>query len=302
MLGVEERVPCGFDRSSECVVAGDGSFESEPFGPKDGLQDGMYFATVLMPYSQVQPGNVKRIIGNNGEHLSGPFINQGSIGVTVSTESEFTIGDTNARFVQQERTRELFRFLTRVRSELASMHKELVNHSPYLESENLDDMRRWGSFARQFSARIDAIRGEIDKEFPATANAARVHAVYVANDLLTVFSDTVATGRSAESATKRYQESLGDLDKFIDVIDKRFDGERVRSDFTEDGLIERKGASAVDEKAMKAAGSRIALTTQLIQGGKAGEPEAKWMRAVIADFPDTELATQAAELLKQIPQ
>ena len=57
-----------------------------------------------------------------------------------------------------------------------------------------------------------------------------------------------------------------------------------------------------DEKALKAAGSRIALTTQLIQGGKAGEPEAKWMRAVIADFPDTEIATQAAELLKQIPE
>ncbi|MGZ0174941.1 MAG: hypothetical protein ACKVHE_36050, partial [Planctomycetales bacterium] len=57
-----------------------------------------------------------------------------------------------------------------------------------------------------------------------------------------------------------------------------------------------------DEKAMRRAGSCIAMTKQLIQTGKAGEPQAKWMREVVADFPDSELATQAAVLLEQIPQ
>ena len=56
------------------------------------------------------------------------------------------------------------------------------------------------------------------------------------------------------------------------------------------------------EKATKRAGSYITMTKQLLQSGKAGEPQARWMRGVIADFPDTELATQADELLKQIPQ
>ena len=91
-----------------------------------------------------------------------------------------------------------------------------------------------------------------------------------------------------------------DLDGFIDRVDTKVASEGIEP--VDVASNDAKGGGAADEKAKRRAGSRIALTTQLIQGGKAGEPEAKWMRAVIADFPDTELATQAAELLKQIPQ
>jgi hypothetical protein len=48
--------------------------------------------------------------------------------------------------------------------------------------------------------------------------------------------------------------------------------------------------------------SYITMTKQLLKSGKAGAPEAKWMQRVIEELPDTELATQAAVLLKQIPQ
>ena len=113
--------------------------------------------------------------------------------------------------------------------------------------------------------------------------------------------DTVASGRSTESATEQYRESLDDLDQFIDTVDMRVTGEHVQAEF-DAASNNAKGAGAVDEKAMRRAGSYIAMTKQLIQSGKAGKPQAKWMQAVVADFPDTELATQAAELLKQIPQ
>lgn len=268
MLGVKERVPGGFNGSSKCVVADDGSFESESFAPNDGFPDGIYFATVLMPISRVQPDSVKRIIGNSCEYLSGPLVHQDSIGVTASTESEFSISDTSARSSQHKRTREMLSFLKRVRTELTSTHKELVNHSPYLESENLDDKSRWGSFARQFTVRIQEIRSEIDEAFPATANEARFHAGLAAGNLLSVFLDTVASGRSTESATEQYRESLDDLDQFIDTVDMRVTGEHVQAEF-DAASNNAKGAGAVDEKAMRRAGSYIAMTKQLIQSGKA---------------------------------
>jgi hypothetical protein len=69
-----------------------------------------------------------------------------------------------------------------------------------------------------------------------------------------------------------------------------------------DAIEKRRIDEAELEKATKRAGSYITMTKQLLQNGKAGAPQAKWMRGVIEDLPDTELATQAAELLRQIPQ
>ena len=60
-------------------------------------------------------------------------------------------------------------------------------------------------------------------------------------------------------------------------------------------------STAVDlERATRRAESRITMTKQLLQSRKADASQAKWMQAVIDELPDTDLAKQAAELLKQI--
>jgi hypothetical protein len=192
------------------------------------------------------------------------------------------------------------RFLKGVRAELASMHKELVDHSRYLESEKLEDMKRWVVFARKFTGRIQEIRGEIDEAFPRMSNEARIHAGRVASDLLSVFFSTISTVRTSKSSTEQYLLSLDDLDGFIDRVDTKVASEGIQP--VDVASNDAKGGEAELEKATKRAGSYITMTKQLLQSGKAGEPQARWMRGVIADFPDTELATQADELLKQIPQ
>lgn len=106
MLSVEEPVQGGFLGQTKCSVAADGSFSSEALGPTGGLKDGLYIAEVVMPISRVQPDDVRRIIGENGESLSGPLVENGAIGVTVSAEKEFTIGGAEAVQAQTQRAKD----------------------------------------------------------------------------------------------------------------------------------------------------------------------------------------------------
>jgi len=106
MLSVEERIQVGFRGQSKCSVASDGSFTSEPFGPSGGLKDGLYIAEVMMPIPRVQPDDVKKIIGKNGENLFGPLIENGSLGVTLSARKEFTIGGAQVAQAQQQRAKD----------------------------------------------------------------------------------------------------------------------------------------------------------------------------------------------------
>ncbi len=92
MLSVQEKMDNGFLGDSSCSVSPDGGFEFEAFGPRGGLKDGRYVAEVTMPVAAVQPAAVKKVIGKNGEKLTGPLVENWSFGVTVSQQKEFTIG------------------------------------------------------------------------------------------------------------------------------------------------------------------------------------------------------------------
>ena len=83
---------------------------------------------------------------------------------------------------------------------------------------------------------------------------------------------------------------------------------RVEAEAAEKEAVEKEAAEKERIKRMnyrqatRRSESYITLTKQLLKSGKAGAPQAKWMQRVIEELPDTELATQAAVLLKQIPQ
>lgn len=102
MLSVKEQIENGFLGQSSCFVAVDGTFEAGTFGPKGGLMDGLYVADVTMPYPSVQPADVKRVIGANGENLKGPLLKKNAFGVTASYKTEFSIGE-NADAAQAAR-------------------------------------------------------------------------------------------------------------------------------------------------------------------------------------------------------
>lgn len=105
MLSIEERMENGFFGQSSCFVSSNGTFESEAFGPKGGLHDGQYVADVTMPVARVQSAEVQHIIGKDGQNLSGPLVEKGSFGVSVSRHADFSLGE-NPAAVQAERKKD----------------------------------------------------------------------------------------------------------------------------------------------------------------------------------------------------
>jgi len=55
------------------------------------------------------------------------------------------------------------------------------------------------------------------------------------------------------------------------------------------------------DRRRKSGASRVAMTKDLLRTDKADSLQTQWMLEVIEDHPDTELATEAAELLKKLP-
>lgn len=94
-LGVWHRTRRDFFMQSSLTVPEGGRFTSEVFGPKSGLIDGPYRATVTMPVVDLQPESIRRIIGQKGETLTGPLVERGRYGVTASATVEFEVGPSD---------------------------------------------------------------------------------------------------------------------------------------------------------------------------------------------------------------
>ena len=77
--------------SDKFTVQG-GRFEAGPFsdGGK-GLAPGNYTLDVTIAIAQVQPPQVKTVIGQNGENLRGPLVDRDDIGTSVRLSQEFRL-------------------------------------------------------------------------------------------------------------------------------------------------------------------------------------------------------------------
>ena len=138
MLSVEERMQGGFRGQSKCSVASDGSFSSEAFGPAGGLKDGLYIAEVMMPIPRMQSDGVRKLIGENGENLSGPLVENGTIGVTISAKKEFTIGGVQAVQPQKQRAKDVEESIAQLKFDVCVQLERL------LEFKNKKDFKTYG--------------------------------------------------------------------------------------------------------------------------------------------------------------
>ena len=152
MLDVKENAQHGFYGQARTSVRLDGAFESELLGPKDGLEPGVYTASVTMPIPRVQPDHVQRIIGADGENLSGLLVESGVAGVTVSVDQEFIVGGAAASHLQQERVRTRIRQYRLWISKVVALNDRLQTaRSDWLgDRTNHVNLARWGRYARQF--------------------------------------------------------------------------------------------------------------------------------------------------------
>ncbi|RTR00517.1 hypothetical protein EKG36_15905 [Halomonas nitroreducens] len=76
-----------------------GRFAAGPFGPGSGLPDGGYRITINMPAVSIQPPEVRARLGAQGEHLSGPLVEESrhGLGRVISASERFLVGSQPRR-------------------------------------------------------------------------------------------------------------------------------------------------------------------------------------------------------------
>jgi len=72
-------------------VAKDQTFQSDRFGARKALANGVYKAEVVMPVAGTQPAAVRGVIGEKGENLRGPLVEDDGSGKVVITSRQFVV-------------------------------------------------------------------------------------------------------------------------------------------------------------------------------------------------------------------
>lgn len=78
------RVMIDVDGAQQRIELQDGTFEPQRFGPQSAT--GTARVQVLVPVARVQPDLVQIVIGEEGEHLTGPLVEEGDMGRIVVRE------------------------------------------------------------------------------------------------------------------------------------------------------------------------------------------------------------------------
>lgn len=135
-----------------------GAFRAGPFGPVGGLPPGRFVAGATMPIPRLQDASVRAIIGEDGENLTGPLVEQGAVGVTVSVEERFQIGTDNAVARGQEQRVRHVAEAGSVLEELRQLAREGRGMESLRDRDDLAKLRQCGEEMRRHQPAADALR------------------------------------------------------------------------------------------------------------------------------------------------
>lgn len=153
--------------SDEFTVQG-GRFRAGPFSDGgQGLAPGNYTLDVTIAIAQVQPPQVRAVIGQNGENLRGPLVERDDIGTSVQLSQDFRLDEqgkvtagTDTAAVEQSAQASLkeARAVLQALQNLERQGREMES----LRGEDADKLRRCGDLmrARQSEAKALGARAE----------------------------------------------------------------------------------------------------------------------------------------------
>lgn len=215
MISVSDVVTGEGMGQAKTLVASDGKYYSEKIGPLSGLKDGQYNASVTMPIARVQPESVRRLIGNDGEHLKGPLVKKGRFGVTVEADVKFAVGGKDATAKQELRQ-------TKDLEEYQSIRNEILDLFAWLESvkgrrlldddRDLNKLNEWGQFAREFNGKHSEIRIRIRS---VESMQPRLLLSAALGDVETMFH---AAASKNEGKYREFQSVYGDSMKALEAV------------------------------------------------------------------------------------
>lgn len=153
--------------SDKFIVQG-GRFRAGPFGDGgQGLEPGNYTLDVTIAIAQVQPPQVRAVIGQNGENLRGPLVQRDDIGTSVQLSQGFRLdaqGKITAGTDNGAVEKSLQASLKEARDILQSLQKleQQGREMDSLRGDDPDKLRRCGDLmrARQSEAKALGLRAE----------------------------------------------------------------------------------------------------------------------------------------------
>jgi hypothetical protein len=155
-------------RGSDKFTVQGGRFRAGPFSDgRQGLAPGNYTLDVTIAIAQVQPPQVRAVIGQNGENLRGPLVERGGIGTSVELSQDFRLdaqgkvtAGTDKAAVEQSTQASLkeARAVLQALQELERQGREMES----LRGDDVDKLRRCGELmrARQSEAKALGARAE----------------------------------------------------------------------------------------------------------------------------------------------
>jgi hypothetical protein len=220
IISVTESVPNGSIYQSKTAVRSDGSFQSEVFGANDGLQEGKYIADVTVPYFKVQPSDVQKQLGKNGENLKGPLVKTNELfGSTASLSKEFIVGNADALQIQSNRSKELARKYRDWLNKIVELHQRLqvARSTSSPQSNNLESLANWGRFARQYQSDNQ----QLQQELMTMPLSVRITLGDPLDCILTMFHATATPdSKRFATASEEYEQAIKELVDFVEKSER----------------------------------------------------------------------------------
>lgn len=185
----------GFRAQDKSIVSNQ-KFSAGPFGPESGLSAGNYIVDVIMPIASVQPENVQSIVGNNGQHLTGPLVKDSSWGgKTVEYSFPYTFG-SNASIQQAESDQ--VQLVSDVRSSIEQLLYNGREMEQYRNTNDLAALKICGERMRKYQEKAKTTRTKADT-LPMKYMELKVASVDIYSCVSCSNSAIQSCGRVAES-------------------------------------------------------------------------------------------------------
>lgn len=144
---------------SDSVDVKNGSFKTEPFGPKAGLPIGDYTIEAIMPIPSVQPASVRAVIGDAGEALTGPLSKQAFDERNVESTTTHIVGSKAEITAAKASRKKLVQQLTNDANSLIAAGRGMTS---LRRSESLEAARQCGINMRELQPKAKALRDKVD--------------------------------------------------------------------------------------------------------------------------------------------
>lgn len=152
------------ERAQDRFTIQGGRFKAGPFSSGgEGLEPGSYTLDVTIAIAQVQPPQVKAVIGQNGENLRGPLVKRGSLGPSVELVQDFRLdekGKVTAGADEAAVSKSVESSLKEARDILQSLQR-LERQGREMEAfrgEDTDQLRRCGDLMRDHQSEAKALQ------------------------------------------------------------------------------------------------------------------------------------------------